>query len=133
MGRHAPITEGWSDLAYSVMRIAAGVLFLCHGLQKLLGWFGGHRVDLMTQFGVAGIIETVGGILILLGLFTSVTALIASVEMIAAYFIAHAPRGGLPIQNAGELALLYCVVFAYVAARGDGRYSLGAVMRRRAD
>jgi putative oxidoreductase len=72
----------------------------------------------MTQFGLAGVIEVVCGLLIAVGAFTSVAAFIASGEMAAAYFIAHAPRGSVPHQNGGELAVLYCFLFLYIASRG---------------
>jgi putative oxidoreductase len=111
--------------AYALMRIVAGFLFMFHGLQKIFGMFGGTAVPLVTQAGVAGIIEISAGILIMVGLFTSIAALIASGEMAAAYFIAHAPRAFWPIQNAGELAALYCFVFLYIAARGSGIWSIG--------
>jgi len=122
-------SSGLSESAYSALRIVAGLLFLCHGLQKLFGWFGGHRVELASQLGAAGVIETIAGVLIAGGLFASVAAVVASLEMIAAYVLAHAPRGGAPIQNGGELPLLYCFLFAFVATRGDGRFSIGAVVR----
>ena len=111
--------------AYALMRIVAGFLFMFHGLQKIFGMFGGTAVPLVTQAGIAGIIEISAGILIMVGLFTSIAALIASGEMAAAYFIAHAPRAFWPIQNAGELAALYCFVFLYIAARGSGIWSIG--------
>jgi putative oxidoreductase len=103
---------------YGVLRIVAGVLYACHGLQKLFGLFGGQQVPLMTQLGLAGAIETVCGLLIAMGLMTSLAAFIASGEMAAAYFIAHAPRSAVPIVNQGELAALYCFLFLYFASRG---------------
>jgi putative oxidoreductase len=121
------LSDRWSDwieLAYAAMRIVAGFLFLIHGAQKLLGWAGGQQVALGTLLGTAGVIEIVAGLLILLGLFTTVAAFIASGEMAVAYFLMHSPQGGLPIQNGGELAVLYCFVFLYIAARGDGRWSV---------
>ncbi|HEY0876193.1 MAG TPA: DoxX family protein [Vicinamibacterales bacterium] len=110
--------------AYALLRIVAGLLFMFHGLQKLFGTHGGTAVPLMSQTGLAGIIEFGGGILIMVGLFTSIVAFIASGEMAAAYFIAHAPRSFWPIQNAGELAALYCFVFLFIATRGAGMWSL---------
>jgi putative oxidoreductase len=103
---------------YGVLRIVAGVLYACHGLQKLFGLFGGQQVPLMTQLGLAGAIETVCGLLIAIGLMTSLAAFIASGEMAAAYFIAHAPQSVVPIVNRGELAMLYCFLFLYFASRG---------------
>ncbi len=120
-----------SEPVYSAMRAAAGFLFVCHGLQKLFGMLGGHRVPLASQYGVAGAIETAAGTLILIGLFTSMAALISSAEMAAAYFIAHAPRGGAPIQNGGEAAVFFCFVFLYLSTQGDGRWSVRALLGRR--
>lgn len=104
---------------FVVLRVVAGVLFAFHGVQKLFGLAGGQRVPLIGQFGLAGIIEFAGGIIIALGIptVTPIVALIAALEMITAYTIAHAPRGLVPIQNGGELALLYCATFLFVAMR----------------
>jgi putative oxidoreductase len=113
LGRFAP-------QLYAIMRIMSGVLFACHGAQKLFGVLGGQQVELGSMFGVAGVIEFVGGLLIAIGLLTGTAAFIASGEMAYAYFTAHMPKGGLPIQNGGELAVLYCFVFLYIAARGAG-------------
>jgi putative oxidoreductase len=107
--------EPW---AYQAMRIVVGVLFAFHGAQKLFGLFGGRQVPLASQFGAAGIIELVGGLLVAAGVWVTPVAIINSGEMAAAYFMAHFPRGWVPIQNAGELAVLYCFVFLYIAVRG---------------
>ena len=117
LGRFAPY-------AYGLLRIVAGLLFACHGAQKLVGLFGGQQAPLMSQFGLAGVIELVGGLLISAGVFTSLIAFIASGEMAFAYFQAHAPRGFWPIQNGGELAVLYCFLFLYLATRGNGTLSV---------
>ncbi|HVL68165.1 MAG TPA: DoxX family protein [Vicinamibacterales bacterium] len=119
-----PLLGRFAGPAYALLRIAAGILFAFHGAQKLFGMFGGNQAPLLSQFWFAGVIELVGGVLIAIGLFTSVAALIASAEMVVAYVQAHAPRGTWPIQNGGELALLYCVVFLYIASRGGGAWSL---------
>jgi putative oxidoreductase len=117
---------------YGVMRIVVGLLFACHGAQKLFGFFGGigeepgATAPLISLVGLAGVIELVGGLLIAIGLLTSLAALIASGEMAAAYFMAHAPRGFWPIENGGELAVLYCFVFLYIATRGTGRLGLSS-------
>jgi putative oxidoreductase len=113
----------YSPYLYALMRIVVGFLFACHGAQKLLGMFGGvdkagGTAPLMSMYGLAGVIELVGGLLIAIGLFTGYAAFIASGEMAGAYFTAHVPRGFWPIQNTGELAALYCFVFLYVASRG---------------
>lgn len=122
-----------AELAYSALRIVSGLLFLIHGLQKMFGVLGGTVVDLNSRVGAAGVIETVAGTLILVGLFTSVAAFIASGEMAVAYFLAHAPKAPMPIENGGELAVMFCFVFLYIAAVGDGRFSIGTAMfaRRR--
>jgi putative oxidoreductase len=121
----------WAPQLYALLRIVAGLLFACHGAQKLfgvLGGFGGQpgtAVPLYSLMGLAGGIELVGGLCIALGLLTSYAAFIASGEMAMAYFTAHVPRGFWPLQNNGELAVLYCFLFLYMAARGAGIWSLG--------
>jgi len=118
--------------ALAVLRIGAGLLFMQHGLQKLFGMFGGFggtpgaSAPLDSLMGVAGILELVGGALLVAGLFVRPVALILLVEMVVAYFQAHLPQGGMPIQNGGELALLYALVFAFLAARGAGPVSVDA-------
>ena len=120
-GRTAGLGIGWlAPYAYAAMRIVVGLLFACHGAQKLLGVLGGHRMPLASQFGAAGVIELFGGVLIAIGFLTSFAAFIASGEMAVAYFQNHAPRGWFPIQNQGELAAVYCFVFLYIATRGAG-------------
>jgi putative oxidoreductase len=117
LGRFAP-------QLYALLRIISGLLFACHGAQKLFGLFGMHRVPLMSQFGLAGVIEFFGGLAIACGLLASFAAFIAALEMVVAYAQAHAPKGYFPIQNGGELAVLYCVLFLYIASRGNGIWSL---------
>lgn len=117
LGRFAP-------QIYALLRIVTGVLFAAHGAQKLLGLFGGQQVPLTSQFGMAGVIELVGGLMIAAGVFSSLVAFVASGEMAVTYFQAHAPRGLVPLQNGGELAVLYCFVFLYIAARGNGIWSV---------
>jgi putative oxidoreductase len=120
----------YSSYIYALLRIMAGLLFFQHGLPKLFGGFGRDApVELMSQMGLAGIIEVVGGVLIAIGLFTSPVAFIASGEMAVAYFQAHLPRGFWPIMNGGELAALYCFVFLYFAAIGSGRWSVDALRK----
>jgi putative oxidoreductase len=113
LGRFAP-------QLYAFMRIVTGLLFACHGAQKLFGVLGGKQVALASMYGAAGVIEFVGGLLIAIGFLTGTAAFIASGEMAYAYFTVHMPNGGAPIQNGGELAALYCFVFLYIAARGAG-------------
>lgn len=116
---------------HALLRVGTGLLFLQHGLMKLFGWFGGTQVQLTSMMGVAGILEFVGGILLIVGLFTRPVAIILAGEMAVAYLIAHHPRGGWPIENEGELALLYALIFAYLATHGAGPYSVDAARRHR--
>jgi putative oxidoreductase len=127
-----------ADVTRSLLRIAAGVLFICPGGMKLLGWFGGMPGNpggggLPPLLVVAGVIELVGGVAILLGLFTRPVAFIASGEMAVAYFMGHFPRGFWPIQNYGEPAVLLCFIFLFLSANGAGPFSLDHVLRRRRD
>jgi len=101
----------------------AGLLFAFHGLQKF-GLLGGDMVPLASLLGAAAVIETVGGLLIMIGLAASPVAFICSGEMAYAYFTAHQPRGTWPIQNGGELAALYSFIFLYIATRGAGVLSV---------
>jgi putative oxidoreductase len=121
----------YSEAFYALLRIVAGLLFAVHGAQKLFGAFGGQRVVGNTMMTAAGVIELAGGLMIALGLFASWAAFLASGEMAVAYFQVHAPKSFWPILNGGELAVLYCFLFLYIAARGSGRYSVDAQMRRR--
>jgi len=116
---------------YSLLRIIAGLLFACHGAQKLFGLFGGvggqpgAAVPLLSLMGLAGCIELIGGLLIACGVLTSYAAFVASGEMAFAYFTAHFPHGFWPMRNGGELAVLYCFLFLYIAANGTGVWGLG--------
>jgi putative oxidoreductase len=121
---------------FAILRIVAGLLFACHGAQKLLGVLGGvdgrgNTVPLGSLLGLAGVIELAGGLLIALGLLGSYAAFIASGEMAGAYFMAHLPRGFWPIQNGGELAALYAFLFLYIAAHGSGPWTLAGALGRR--
>jgi putative oxidoreductase len=120
----------FSEVAFAAMRVVVAFNFLGHGLQKLTGALGGHRFPITSQLGLAGLIETVLGALILVGLFTSVAAFVASGEMAFAFFLSHYPSGGWPVQNGGELAVGYCFVFLFIATRGGGRLSLDALFGR---
>ena len=120
----------FSEICYALFRIVAGLLFACHGAQKLLGVLGGQKVELVSKMGLAGVIELVGGVLILIGLFASWAAFLASGEMAVAYFTVHAPQGFWPIQNGGELAALYAFAFLFVAAKGAGKLSVAAMVKK---
>ena len=123
---------GFYQIALNALRVVAGFLFLQHGLQKVFGLLGRDQVDnLMSLSGAAGILELVGGLLIILGLFTRPVAFILSGQMAFAYFYAHAPNGFWPIINRGELAALYCFVWLFFSASGAGRCSLDGLMASR--
>lgn len=127
------IPPRFTEEVYALFRIVFAVLFIMHGLQKLVGMFGGlggHPAPVGSQLWVASIIECTTGALILLGLFTRYAAFLASGLMAVAYFTAHQPNGGVPLQNMGEPAVMNCFAFLYIAARGSGRYSLDAMWRR---
>jgi putative oxidoreductase len=121
----------YSDRMYALMRVVVGLLFACHGAQKLFGVLGGHSQLGNPKLLAAGIIEFGGGSLIALGLFAGFAALVASGEMAFAYFTVHAGGGLWPIVNKGELAVLYCFVFLYVVFRGSGPLSVDALARKR--
>jgi putative oxidoreductase len=116
----------WSPRALSILRIIVGLLFLEHGTSKYLSL----PVSPMTGAaptslsGINGMIELVGGVMIVLGFFTRPVAFILAGDMAVAYFIAHAPRGFFPLLNAGELAIIYCFVFLYLAVAGGGEWSV---------
>lgn len=120
----------WNDHAYCVMRFFVGALFACHGAQKLFGVLGGPKAG-GAKMLAAGSIEFAGGLLIAVGLFASIVAFVASGEMAVAYFTAHAPHGFWPLQNKGELAVLYCFIFLFIAAEGSGKYSLQGLFARK--
>jgi putative oxidoreductase len=117
----------------SVLRIVTAFLFMAHGTQKWLAFPvpRASPTELWSLSGVAGLLELVGGFLLLLGLFTRPVAFVLSGLMAFAYFIAHAPQGFWPIVNRGELAALYCFVFLYLAAAGGGPWSLDHWVRRK--
>jgi putative oxidoreductase len=120
----------YSPYLYALLRIVAGLAFAQHGAQKMFGVLGAKAAaPLMSQYGIAGVIEFFGGILIALGLFTSPVAFVASGQMAVAYFQSHLPRGVWPIQNGGELALLYCFTFLYFSATGSGKLSLDSIRK----
>ncbi|MBW3552780.1 MAG: DoxX family protein [Gemmatimonadetes bacterium] len=120
----------------AALRIGAGLLFMQHGAQKLLGWFGGFGPEggtapLISLMGLAGFLELVGGLMIVVGLLTRPVAVLLAIEMLAAFLIAHLPQGGVPMQNGGELPLLYALVWAYLAAAGPGPASVDQALDRR--
>ena len=121
----------FSSVAYTAMRVVLAFMYLSHGLNWLFGTFGGTPVPVLSfPFGAAGVIETICGPLILVGLFTSWAAFIASGEMAFAYFYAHVPRGSiLPIKNGGEITVALCFALLYIATHGAGSISVDRLLR----
>jgi putative oxidoreductase len=126
-----PFMAKYSSQCYALMRIVTGFLFLWHGTQKLFNFPSGMPagVPAFIIYG-AGPIELIGGILVLIGLFTRYAAFLASGLMAAAYWIAHGTKALLPLQNQGELAVLYCFVFLFIATQGGGIWSVDAARKR---
>lgn len=142
MERHAtpalprPIEARWpafrqlDTTSHAALRIGVGFLLLQHGLQKLFGFFGdlggvpGEPVPFAPLMGMAGTLELLGGVLLVVGLFTRPVAIVLLGEMVVAYLVAHAPNGPWPITNGGELVLLYGLAFYWLAAHGGGPASL---------
>jgi putative oxidoreductase len=129
----AELIGRFSAHTFAILRIVAGLMFAMHGTQKLLGYppmpkaMAGPLPPLMK---VAGGVELVCGILIVIGLFTGIAAFVAAGEMAAAYFMGHAPHGFWPLENQGELAVLYCFLWLFVAAHGAGIWSIDNALRR---
>lgn len=127
----------FENATLALLRVMTGLFFMQHGVQKLFGWLGGWRGEpgatapLMSQSGLAGVLEVFGGMLFVLGLFTRPVAFILSGMMAVAYFQSHAPDGFWPILNRGELAALFCFVFFYFSARGAGPWSVDGVLENR--
>jgi putative oxidoreductase len=122
----------WAPRVLSILRIVAALIFMEHGTQKLFGFPPLDRPapELLSLSGVAGVLELVGGALLVLGLFTRPVAFILSGEMAFAYWIAHAPQSFFPVLNGGDAAILYCFVFLYMAFAGGGAWSLDNLRER---
>ncbi|MEK6960826.1 MAG: DoxX family protein [Nanoarchaeota archaeon] len=118
------IAEKYGDQMYIVFRVFVGLMFFQHGAQKLFGWFGGQSAGLFTLMGLAGIVETFGGILIAIGLLTRWAAAVSAIQMLAAYFMMHFPKAWTPIANKGELALLYFAAFLVLMKEGAGKWGI---------
>jgi len=147
-----PNLDAWSPKVLSLLRFVAGLLFLQHGMQKILDFpaklppppmaaaasavhaaVAPHAPSLMMMLGgYSGYIELVGGVLLLIGLFSRVVAFICSGEMAFAYFMAHFPRSPYPINNGGDLAVLFCFVFFFLVFAGPGPISVDALLKKKA-
>jgi len=123
------------EIAFFLLRVVSGLLFLQAGGMKIFDWFGGVPAEfgghppLMSQIGIGGVLEFFGGAAVLLGLFTRPVAFLLSGEMAVAYFQFHQPQGLWPIQNHGEPAMLLCFIFLLFAAHGAGEWSLDAMLQ----
>jgi putative oxidoreductase len=136
------IPERYAPMTYALFRIVFGFLFFCFGLQKMFGWLGGPQAPLMSLMGAAGVIETVCGLLIMVGLFTRVAAFLASGEMAVAFWYIHVsvigagpqgpglPMGFFPHMNMGVDAVAFCFAFLYIASRGAGICSIDSAMQK---
>ncbi len=120
--------EDKGDYFYFVFRVIVGLLFLLHGVQKMPGIFNG-TTSLFSLMGLAGIIELVGGAFLVIGLLTRYVALISAVEMLVAYFMVHFPNGLSPLENKGELALLYFAAFLVMMTFGSKKWALDEMMK----
>jgi putative oxidoreductase len=118
--------SAYAPQALAVLRIVTALLFIAHGTQKLFGFPPGQMagVPLLSLFGLAGILETVGGLAILLGAFTRPVAFVLAGEMAVAYWMAHAPRDAFPVNNGGDAPILFCFVFLYLVFAGPGAWSI---------
>jgi len=123
------------QVTYFLLRVVTGLLFFQVGAMKMFGWFGGMpgggTPPLMSQIGIGGVLEVVGGVTIMLGLLTRAVAFILSGEMAVAYWQFHAPNATWPVQNQGQPAVLFCFIFLYMAARGAGEWSVDELIHRK--
>ncbi len=125
--------SSWQPRALAILRIVTGLCFLAHGVVKLFGFPEGAQPgqqEIASLMGVGGVLELVGGALILLGLFTRPTAFVLSGMMAVAYWMFHAPQGVYPVINGGDAAILYCFIFLYLVASGPGAWSLDGTRKR---
>lgn len=127
-----PFMSSFAAQGYALMRIVTGFLFLWHGAQKLFGFPSALPAGAPAFIiYIAGPIELIGGTLVMIGLFTRGTAFLASGLMASAYWMAHGTKAILPLQNGGELAVLYCFVFLFISTQGGGIWSIDAARNRR--
>ena len=124
--------DRYAPHALSLLRIVAALIFMEHGTQKILGFPSGMSPAVFSLPWVAGVLELVGGALLVVGLFSRPVAFLLSGEMAVGYFLAHAPKSFFPALNGGDAAILFCFVFLYIAAAGPGPWSIDAQVRRTA-
>lgn len=125
--------SSWQPRALAILRIVTGLTFMAHGVIKLFGFPDGAEPGqqaIASLMGVGGILEVVGGLLIILGLFTRPTAFILSGMMAVAYWMFHAPSSPYPAVNGGDAAILFCFIFLYLVTSGPGAWSLDGARKR---
>jgi len=122
---------GFADISLSMLRVITGFLFFQHGAQKLFGLLGGDAQEMFSLMWGVGVLELFGGLAIMVGLYTRPVAFLLSGLMAVAYFWRHLPGGFWPIENRGELAMLYCFVFFFLFAIGGGSYSVDSRLRKK--
>ena len=124
------IPASWSGHLHAALRIITGLLFLEHGTSKYFNFpateYFANGVEVFSLMGLAGALEIIGGLLIIIGLFTRITAFVLAGFMAVAYFMAHAPNSFFPMNNQGDAAILFCFIFLYFSAAGAGPWSLDA-------
>jgi putative oxidoreductase len=121
------LSNVWAPRLLAALRIMSALLFLEHGLVKVFGFPPGAAPGpqaLLSLLGIAGLIETVGGVLLAIGLFTRPVAFLLAGEMAVGYFMVHARLGFFPAINAGDGAILFCFIFLYLSAAGPGAWSI---------
>jgi putative oxidoreductase len=128
-----PSLDRWAPYALGILRIVAAIIFFEHGTQKLFGFpdrpGGGAAPSIFSMYGIAGLLEVIGGGLLIVGLYVRPTAFVMSGFMAAAYWIAHAPRSVFPVLNGGDAAILYCFLFLYLVFAGGGAFALDKVRK----
>jgi putative oxidoreductase len=125
--------SAWQPRALAILRIVAGLCFLAHGVVKLFGFPEGAQPgqqEIASLMGIGGLLEVVGGALIMIGLFTRPTAFVMSGMMAVAYWMFHAPQSPFPVVNGGDAAILYCFVFLYFVTSGPGAWSVDGMRKR---
>jgi putative oxidoreductase len=129
-----PAPSSWRERMLSIFRVVAAAMFVTFGTMKLFNYpaspFPGFPVNVWSEIGVAGVLETFGGLAILLGLFTRPVSFLLAGLMAVAYFKAHAPQGFFPSSNGGVPAVLYCFFFLYLMFAGGGEWSVDALLAR---